>query len=158
MKAVLLTEGYDNAVLLNAAARSAVNGDYFATAINFTSPNAPTQTMLTTLKKYDPGFASGGIPDLGLYSGYLSADLMIDGLQHAGVNPTKSAFIANLRQVTDYTASGILASPTTFAHFGTAQMLPTTSCSYYVQLQGDKFVTVNNGKTLCGSLVSVPGA
>ena len=71
---------------------------------------------------------------------------MIYGLQHAGSNANKASFISSLRQVDNYTAGGILASPTTFAHFGTAQMLPKSACSYYVQLQGDHFVTVNGGK------------
>jgi branched-chain amino acid transport system substrate-binding protein len=157
MKAVLLSEGYDNDILDSAPARAAVNGDYFATPINFTTPNAATQTMLNTLKRYDPGFASGGIPDLGLYSGYLAADLMAHGLQLAGSNPTESKFISSLRQVGSYTANGILGSPTTFENFGTAQMLPTRSCSYYVQLKGNNFVTFDGGKLICGDLVAVPG-
>ncbi len=157
LKAQLYSEGYDNTVLHNAAARAAINGDYFATPINFSTPNAATRQMLDALKKYDPGFASGGIPDLGLYSGYLATDLMITGLRHAGKDPTQAAFIHNLRQVGDYTANGILSSPTTFQHFGTAAMLPKRSCSWFVQLRGSSFVVYNGGKPLCGTLLAVPG-
>jgi branched-chain amino acid transport system substrate-binding protein len=157
MKSQLYSEGYDNDVLHSAPARAAIDGDSFATSINFTSPNAATKQLLATLSKYDPGFAGGGIPDLGLYSGYLSADLMIYGLQRAGANPTQASFISNLRQIDDYTADGILASPTTFEHFGTAQMLPVNSCEWFVQLQGSHFITQNGGKTVCGKLESVPG-
>ncbi|HEY3941941.1 MAG TPA: ABC transporter substrate-binding protein [Acidimicrobiales bacterium] len=154
MKAQVMSEGYDNNVLDSATARAAIDGDYFGTVINFTSPDAATETMLAALKKYDHGFT--GIPDLGLYSGYLSADLMIYGLEHAGANPSQASFIKNLRQVGGYTAGGILPEPTTFEHFGTAAMLPKSSCEYFVQLKGSKFVVVNGGKPVCGKSVKIP--
>ena len=154
MKAQLMSEGYDNNVLDSSTARAAIQGDYFGTLINFSSPNAATKTMLDALKTYDHGFT--GIPDLGLYSGYLSADLMIYGLQHAGANPTQASFIKNLREVSDYTANGILPSPTTFEHFGTAGMLSKAGCEYFVQLKGDKFVVANDGKPVCGKTVKIP--
>jgi ABC-type branched-subunit amino acid transport system substrate-binding protein len=154
MKVQLMSEGYDNNVLDSATARAAIQGDYFGTLINFSTPNAATKTMLSALKTYDNGFT--GIPDLGLYSGYLSADLMIYGLQHAGSNPTQASFIKNLRQVDDYTAGGLLPSATTFEHFGTAAMLSTSSCEYFVQLKGTKFVVVNGGKPICGKIVKIP--
>ena len=37
--------GYDEDVLQSASARAAANGDYFPSAINFTTPNAATQAM-----------------------------------------------------------------------------------------------------------------
>jgi ABC-type branched-subunit amino acid transport system substrate-binding protein len=156
MKAQLMTEGYDNDVLDSATARAAIQGDYFDSLINFSAPNAATQTMLGALKKYDNGFT--GIPDLGLYSGYLSADLMIFGLQHAGASPTPASFIKNLRKVDAYTAGGILAAPTTFEHFGTSAMLDKSDCEYFVQLEGTKFVVANGGKPFCGKLLAVPAS
>ncbi|HLG67547.1 MAG TPA: ABC transporter substrate-binding protein [Acidimicrobiales bacterium] len=156
MKAQLMTEGYDNDVLDNPAARAAIDGDYFASIIDFTSPNAPTRQMRAALHTYDHGFT--GIPDLGLYSGYLSADLMIYGLQHAGKNPTPASFISNLRKVGSYNAGGILATPTNFRGLGTKAMLPKSDCEYFVQLQGSRFVTVNGGKTICGKVIEVPAS
>ncbi len=122
--------------------------------INFTTPNAATSTMMSTLKKYDSGY-SGGIPDFGLYGSYLSADLAIKGLSVAGKNPTRSSFITNLRKVGSYNAGGILPYPVTFQHFGTVGMFPKTACEYYPQLQNDKF-TIYTGKAICGNRISFP--
>jgi hypothetical protein len=123
--------------------------------INFTTPNAATQGMLDALKKYDPHY-KGGLPDFGLYGSYLAADLMIKGLQVAGPNPTRASFIQDLRQVTDYTAGGILPGPTSFANFGTKAMLPQTGCSYFFQLQNPGgFVAYNAGKPICGKLIPI---
>lgn len=156
MKGVLLAEGYDDAVLDNAGARAATAGDYFETSINFTTPNAPTRLMLANLRKYDPSFR-GGVPDLGLYSGYTAADLMIYGLEHAGTNPTQATFIRNLRKVKSWNAGGgIFASPTNFTHFGTASELPTTACAILIEMNGTKFLPALGGKPICGKLVAVP--
>jgi hypothetical protein len=43
--------GYDDAVLNNTPAKSALQGDYFTTAIDWAQPNAPTQKVLATLKQ-----------------------------------------------------------------------------------------------------------
>jgi hypothetical protein len=73
----------------------------------------------------------------------------------AGQNPTRKAFISNLRTVTDYTAGGLFASPTSFTNFGTAQMIPNTGCFYFVQLKNGQFVNSQGGnKALCGNKIS----
>ncbi|HUZ09899.1 MAG TPA: ABC transporter substrate-binding protein [Acidimicrobiales bacterium] len=146
--------GYDENILKDASAAASFNGAYVAAAINFTTPNAATSAMMSTLKKYDSGY-SGGIPDFGLYGSYLSADLAIKGLSVAGKNPTRSSFITNLRKVGSYNAGGILPYPVTFQHFGTVGMFPKTACEYYPQLQNDKF-TIYTGKAICGNRISFP--
>ena len=151
----LNSTGYDENVLNDVAAASALDGTYFESEINFTTPNAATQGMLDTMKKYDRGY-KGGIPDYGLYTSYLATDLAIKGLQVAGKNPTRSAFITNLHKVSNYNAGGILPSPTTFEHFATAAMFPTTSCIYLVELQGNHFVVQNKNKPICGTRISFP--
>jgi hypothetical protein len=52
--------------------------------------------------------------------------------------------------VTGLDANGLLASPVAFNMPGTSQ---PTRCSYYVQVQGNEFVsnTVNGGKPICGN-------
>ncbi|HUZ09898.1 MAG TPA: ABC transporter substrate-binding protein [Acidimicrobiales bacterium] len=146
--------GYDENILKNPSAAASFDGAYVSTTVNFTTPNAATSTMMSTLKKYDSGY-SGGIPDFGLIGSYLSADLAIKGLSVAGKNPTRSSFITNLRKVGSYNAGGILPSPVTFQHFGTVGMFPKTACSYYAHLQNDKF-TIYTGKAICGKRTSYP--
>ncbi len=156
LKAAFLGEGYDNTVLHNATNRAAVKNGYFGgTALdpNFTQPNAATTNMLTALRKYDNSFP-GGIPDLGLFGGWEAADLMILGLEHAGTNPTRTSFMSNLRKVASYDVGGLLPSSWGFTHLGTdLQAIPKTTCTYFYQMQGDKFVVANHGKPYCGKYV-----
>ena len=150
---------YDQSVLDSASASSALEGQYMSSAILFDPAIPGIATMLNAFKQYVPGYKAGQIPDYGLYGSYIAADLMIKGLQEAGQNPTRQSFISNLRTVTNYTAGGILPSPTSFANFGTVAMLPETSCQYYVQLQGGQFINAAPGggtNTICGSRFQVP--
>lgn len=158
IKAQLYSEGYDNNVLDSPSARASAQGDYFATGINFTTPNAATKTMLDALERYDHTGFPGGIPDLGLFGGWESAELMIYGLQH-DPELTDASFITNLHKVASYDANGLFASSWGFNHMGTAQEFPSKVCEYVVQLKGDKFVTALDGKPLCGKYVpTVPSS
>ena len=140
--------GYDSSILSSASATAALQGAYIASPVNFSSPNASSKAMLDSLKRYDSSY-TGGIPDLGLWGGYLATEIMIYGLELAGKNPTRTAFITNLRKVSDYTAGGILAGPVSFAHLGTPKMLSSVACSYFMQVKGSKFVVYKN-KPICG--------
>jgi branched-chain amino acid transport system substrate-binding protein len=145
---------YDQQVLDSPTARTALDGAYMRAAINFTTPNPAVKNMLDTIKKYDPSY-TGGIPDLGLYGSYVSADLMIKGLQLAGKNPTPAGFIAKLRKLKSYDAGGILPAGIPMAGFGTAAIVPKTLCAYYMHLKDGKF-SVYTGKAVCGKRIPVP--
>jgi len=141
--------GYDQAVLDDPNASAALDGDYFPAGLNFTDPTPGVQQMVNALRKYVPQVS--GIPSLGVYDSYLSADLMIEGLEAAGANPTRQSFISGLRAVSNYDGHGLYAqAPLSFTGFGTPAMLPQQTCSDYVQLKSGKFVTVT--KNLCGTL------
>ena len=62
------------------------------------------------LKKY-AGLT--GVPDYGTYTGYIVCDMMIKGLQAAGKNPTRQAFVDGIRKTTavSTTAPGCLCQP-----------------------------------------------
>jgi hypothetical protein len=57
--------------------------------------------------------------------------------------------INNMLKVSSWN-DGLLASPVGWNHFGQAQQ---TSCEYFTKVEGDKFVTINNGKPFCGTLI-----
>jgi ABC-type branched-subunit amino acid transport system substrate-binding protein len=148
--------GYDQATLSTPANIQAYAGDYFPNYVDL-DPTLPSNAgMYAAFQKYIPNYKAGSLPDFGLLGSYISTDLMIKGLQVAGQNPTRKSFIQNLRQVTDYTAGGILPSPTTFAGFGTAAMVPPTSCEFFLQLLNGKFVNAAPGGTgpVCGNRIS----
>jgi branched-chain amino acid transport system substrate-binding protein len=138
----------DSSVFDNPTAAAAAQGAYYPTLIPpLDLNNAATTTFLANLKAVDPGY-KGGYPSFGLTGAYLGADVAIKGLQVAGQNPTRASFISALTQVTGYTAGGLLASPVSFNHFGTSEPM---SCAYYVQVAGNTFKTINNGKPICGT-------
>jgi branched-chain amino acid transport system substrate-binding protein len=149
--------GYDSNTVSTAATKAAYEGSYFENTVIWDHSNPPVGAMLDNLAKYDPGFLPTSIPDFGTWGSYLAADLMIQGLQGAGQNPTRKTFISNLRQVTNYSAGGILPSPTSFANFGTPQMIPATNCQNFVQLKNGQFVNADpGGKPVCASTVTFP--
>jgi branched-chain amino acid transport system substrate-binding protein len=130
---------------------AANNGYFVGTTVDpsFTSPGS--KTLLAALAKYDSSYKSGTIPDLGVTEGYLSADLMIKGLQVAGTNPTRALFISNLRKVGNFDASGIEPSPVSFVNFGQA---PAKTCIGAAQFVNKKYVAFPaSGAPFCGTLI-----
>lgn len=110
---------------------------------------AADQRFVANLKKYDPHY-KGGYPSYGLTGSYLSADLMITGLELAGRNPTRSAFIHNLSKVSSWNAGGLLPNQANFTHFGHANK---TGCMYVTKVVGTQFVTIHNKKPYCGKQI-----
>jgi branched-chain amino acid transport system substrate-binding protein len=154
LKVPVLATGYGQSLLDDSSALAAGNGAYFSLQ---TAPveirSSATLAMQAAFAKY-ANFT--GVPGFDWYQGWLGADLMIQGLEKAGQNPTRQSFMTGLRGVTDYSGGGLLASPADFslAKFGTA---PPTGCYYFAKLQGTAFVPVPaDGKPSCGTLI--PGS
>jgi branched-chain amino acid transport system substrate-binding protein len=148
----LYATGYDQQVLSQHLSTAALDQGYFTATVNMTTPNAATQQMLNALKQYDPSY-HGGLPDIGTVFAYLSADLMVKGLQLAGANPTRAGFISNLRQLTGYNAGGLLPFTLSYTNFGTVAGLPATDCGYLIQLRSGQYQSLNGGQPFCGTLV-----
>jgi branched-chain amino acid transport system substrate-binding protein len=145
-------QGYDQQTLDSPTARRIDQGTYVSSSVLF-NPNIPAvATMLSALHKY--GHMAGTIPNFGTWTSYAAADLFIRGLQAAGRNPTRQSFIANLRQVTGYTASGLLPYGISFTGFGTPAMFPPTACGYFVRLEGDTWVPFRGNGEVCGTRIS----
>ena len=140
----------DNSVFTSGpTAQAAAQGAYYPSQIPPLDQNNPaTNTMIANLKQYDPLY-KGGYPSYGATGAYLAAELMIKALQVAGQNPTRQSFISNMRQVASWNANGLLAAPVGFNHPGVSEPV---RCSWYVQVQGNNFVSsaVNGGKPVCG--------
>jgi branched-chain amino acid transport system substrate-binding protein len=79
-------------------------------------------------------------------TGWLSADIFIQGLKAAGVEcPTREAFINNLRLEEGYDADGLLLPINFREQFGTQ-----FQCVFYVQVQDGAFVPQFDGEPVCG--------
>ncbi len=143
--------GYGQALLDQPTALAAAQGGYFNNQWQPTELNTPaTINFANALKQY-VGYT--GLPGFDYAVGWLSADLMVTGLQGAGQNPTRSSFLQYLHSLNAYTAGGLLATPAnlTLAAFGKP---PPMNCYYMLKLQGNKFVPVpSSGTVTCGRIV-----
>ncbi|MBL7492762.1 ABC transporter substrate-binding protein [Frankia sp. AgB1.9] len=68
--------------------------------------SAPMKSYLNAISTYAPELTDP-TDELAL-AGYVAADEMIQGIQLAGVCPTRQAFIQKMRQVTNFTSSGMI--------------------------------------------------
>jgi branched-chain amino acid transport system substrate-binding protein len=150
LKVPISATGYGQSLLDQPAAVDSAQGGYFATICDPVElQTSQTKNWQAALQKYE-GFT--GVPGFDWCEGYITADLMIKGLEQAGQNPTRQSFINNLRQVSSYNPAGLLPNTLNFtlAAFGKA---PQNLCGYYPQLQGTKFVLVPNDHPVCGTLI-----
>jgi branched-chain amino acid transport system substrate-binding protein len=144
----LFEAGPSQGVSQSPATEKAATGGYFTAQINYFG--APYNNMQAALKQYVPGYP-GGIPDLGVISGWQAADLFIKGLQAAGQNPTRQSFITNLRSVTNWDANGLKPAPAVFSPFGQA---PPQACFAYLKFANNQYSNYPApNKPYCGTLI-----
>jgi branched-chain amino acid transport system substrate-binding protein len=147
---LICATSYDQSLLNQPTALAAMQGTYTTASFNVLAKNPPpaVKLMLDRLKKYT-SFA-GGIPSDNIEYSYEAADAMINGLELAGPNPSRAAFISKLRNVSNYTVEGLLTTPIIFSHFGTLGMIPKKACGPLLEIKGKNFVPAFN---VCGTLV-----
>jgi branched-chain amino acid transport system substrate-binding protein len=148
---IIFAAGPTDDIHQNPQDEAAAKGAYFPGVTSSpTYSNAAGKAFIASLKKYDPQY-TGGLPDLGTADGWQAANLMVEGLQVAGPNPTRQSFITNLRKVTNWADSGLSTMPISFVDFGQA---PPVQCFTYVQFDGKKYVPFpKSGKPFCGKLI-----
>lgn len=151
LKVPVSATGYGQSLLDQPSAVAAAQGGYFETICDPSELQSPaTKAFGAALAKY-VGFT--GVPGFDYCEGYVTADLMIKGLEVAGHNPTRQSFISNLRKVSSYNpAGGLLPNSLNFTPAAFGQP-PAKECGYFPQLQGKKFVLVPNDKPVCGTLI-----
>jgi branched-chain amino acid transport system substrate-binding protein len=138
--------------IVNSPSWQTVQGVYFSDGFVPTQLNTSATTAFQdALLKYS-GEAKSNFPTFNVYEGWLGADLFIKGLQLAGPNPTRSAFITKLRGLTSYNGGGLLPQSynysTIFGHDA-----PST-CTYYLRAGTSDFQLVST-QPICGS--DIPG-
>jgi branched-chain amino acid transport system substrate-binding protein len=151
LKATLFATGYQPDVI-NSPAWGTLQGDYFLSPFRpWALPNAGTQQMQAAMEKY-AHFTKSQFPSFGQYESWAGADLMIQGLEMAGSNPTRAAVIKDLRGLKSYTANGLLPGSinysTIFGHD------PAQTCAWVMQAEKTGFVSVSP-KPTCGT--DLPG-
>ena len=154
MKAVLMASGYGQAMLDSPITKTLNSADIVSQIYKPAElKNDPAvKKFRADLKKY-AGIT--GVPDYGAYTGYLSCDLAITGLQQAGKNPTGQGFIDGIRKLGTYKAADLTCQPLDMG-LDTFGKTPTKICQYFVTFKNGKFVVMNNGKPIFGKLVGDP--
>lgn len=85
-----------------------VQGQYFDSEFHpFDLPDAGTRQMQAAMMKYFH-WSKSQFPSFAQYETWLGADLMIEGIQKAGQNPTRASVIKGLRSITAYNGNGLL--------------------------------------------------
>jgi branched-chain amino acid transport system substrate-binding protein len=149
-KLAVLATGYGQALLDQPAAQA------FGPEVLLATGWAPVELKTAATKKFQSDLTKystyRGVPDFGVYTGYLAADLMIKGLEAAGKDVTRDGFITATKGLNTWDGAGLTCQPVDVSAQGFGQA-PKTSCAYYVQIKNGKFVPYPNKNPVRGKLV-----
>jgi branched-chain amino acid transport system substrate-binding protein len=154
-KANVLATGYSQDLLDQPIAKTITPNDVMQSSYK------PIELGGKAIKTFTNNLKKGGItgvPNYGVYTGYITCDMAILGLKNAGDNPTRQSFVDGLRKSNGgiYDSAGLTCNPIdlSYEHFG--KIADRESCLYYVQVKDEKFVVYNNGKPIRGKTVGDP--
>jgi branched-chain amino acid transport system substrate-binding protein len=146
LKAALLSVGYEPSVV-HSPAWSSLQGAYFLSlARPLSLPNAGTKEMAAALTKY-AHFTKGEFPSYGQDLSWLGCDLMIEGLQHAGQNPSRADVVKALRSIKSYNGNGLL--PITI-NYSTVFGHDLPQCAWVLRAEKSGFLPISS-KPFCGT-------
>ncbi len=156
MKATVSATGYSQDLLDQPIAKTISPHDVLQSSYKPIELNDPAvKTFVKNLKKYG---GVTGVPNYGVYTGYITCDMVVTGLQNAGKNPTRQSFVDGIRNTNKgiYDAAGLTCKPIDliYAHYG--KIASTPGCIYYVTVKNGKFVPYNGGKPVQGKTVGDP--
>ena len=156
MKANILATGYSQDLLDQPIAQTitAQRRDVLGLPAGGARRTRRSSSSRSDLKKY-AGLT--GVPDYGTYTGYIVCDMMIKGLQAAGKNPTRQAFVDGIRKTNggQYDGAGLLCQPIDLSYEGFGKVA-NKSCTWFVTVKDGKFKVLNGGKPETGKLVGDP--
>jgi branched-chain amino acid transport system substrate-binding protein len=151
MKATVLATGYGQPLLDQPV--SATFGPDVLLATGYAPVELKTKAtkqFQADLKKY-AGYT--GVPDYGIYTGYITCDMAIVALKNAGNPPTRAAVVPGVRKLKTYDQAGLACRPIDVSVETYGQASPTT-CGWYVQVKNGKFVPFPaDGKPVQGKLI-----
>jgi len=152
-KVTVLATGYGQALLDSPVAQVLTEHDVL---LNSFKPielgGKSVKQFMADRKKYA---GATGVPAFGDYTGYVTCDMFVTGLEAAGKNLTRQGFVDGLRKINNYPAAGLTCAPydLSAANFGKTS---TTNCSWFTAVKNGKFEVLNGGKPLTGKLVGDP--
>ncbi|WP_330255203.1 ABC transporter substrate-binding protein [Nocardia sp. NBC_00565] len=154
MKSVLLATGYGADLLKSPPAVAAAQGVGFLTSYAPVEMNTEaTQAWSAALKQF--AGSESGLPSFSMAVGWISADLLIHGLEQAGCNASQEQLMTALRADKSWTAGGLFSKPADFENRGSYSVGGPGNCSYVSILRGNQFVPDPAGSPACGA--QIPG-
>jgi len=156
MKAVLMGTGYGQDLLDSPAAKQLPTSTIFLSGYKPVElKDAATKRFQADLKKYSH---VSGVPDYGMYTGYVLADYTIAALQKAGKNLTRQGMVDGGHSIGQYDAAGLACAPVDVS-VGNRGRVPASSCGYALRLVNGKFqLFPKSGKPITQKLVGSPDA
>ncbi|WP_327100550.1 ABC transporter substrate-binding protein [Nocardia vinacea] len=152
MKSVLLATGYGADLLKSPPAIAAGQGVGFMTSFAPTEMNTEATRAFSAALKQHAG-SETGIPSFSMAVGWVSADLLIEGLEKAGCNAGQEQLMSALRTDKTWTAGGLFPKPADFENRGSYSVGSPGNCTFISILRGDKFVPDTNGAPACGEQI-----
>lgn len=151
MKVAVSATGYGQTLLDQPTALREAEGAYFQTGFKPAEvEDEATQQLRDDLATHGD---FTGVPGFDCYQGYVSADLVIRGLEEAGQNPTRESFLDALHEMGTYDGGGLLARNVDISLEGFGQAQEET-CTWFVQVVDGQFVPVpESGEPVCGELI-----
>jgi branched-chain amino acid transport system substrate-binding protein len=151
-RAALLATGYRGDLLAAGpgAAAAAQNVFFVAAAEPVEMQTAATKQFVSDLA----GTGMTGAPTFGMYNGYLTVGMLVEGLRGAGAKPTSASLIAALAKIHDFNGLGL---------YGTHKLDPNDrenivngvdNCIWVTQFRGSTFHPVDGATPICGATLA----
>jgi len=152
-KVNVLATGYGQALLDSPVAQILTEHDVLLNSFKPIELGGKAVKQLQADRKKYAG--ATGVPAFGDYTGYVTCDMIVTGLEAAGKNLTRQGFVDGLRKIDSYPAAGLTCAPYDFslANYG---KINTDNCAWYTALKNGKFTVLNKGKPVTGKLVGDP--
>jgi branched-chain amino acid transport system substrate-binding protein len=151
IKAAVLATGYGQNLLDQPVSKT------IGPEVLLPPPGVPVELKTPATKKFQADLKKyqhvTGVPEFGHYEGYMAADLVIKGLQAAGKDPTRKAFLDGIHNLGTYDGAGLACQPidVSLTNYGKT---PPTICGWTMQVKNGKFVPFPaNGKPNKGTLI-----
>lgn len=153
MKAVLSATGYGQALLESPVAATLTDRDVFMTGFRPVELGGKAVKQLQADRKKFGG--KTGAPGWGEYTGYVTCDIVVHGLELAGKDLTRKGFVDAIRNAGEYDVAGLTCQPHDYslANYG---KVSSTYCQWGVVVEDGKFKILNKGKPFVGKVVGDP--
>jgi ABC-type branched-subunit amino acid transport system substrate-binding protein len=151
LKVALLPTGYGGDL-----AQAGPGALQAAQDVYFLSSWEPVEMDTPATKQFRAALKSIGVttdPTYGEYAGYTSVALLVQGLEAAGVNPTRPALINALSGITDFNAAGLYGSHTLDMGDRSTAAVGVDNCYWITKLSGSTFQLVRGADPVCGTVI-----